>query len=123
MDTSCQNPLCAQPSSCQVRVSVEGPSDQKRSLCDACRVAFQWGTQHGRMKRQRQKVWVLAIADRGTVVQGHAFAGRQQAVQELAQYLQSQEGYDGGADMAEISQWLAQHDERLGVDIFPVSVR
>ncbi len=122
MGKYCQNPLCQHQSSREVRVSVDSPSDETRSLCDACRVVFAWGVQHGRTSRKPRKVWVLAIADRGIIAQGRAFASRQQAVQGLVKYLKAHEGYDGAADMAEVSEWLAEHDERLGVDIFPTSL-
>ncbi len=122
MNRYCQNQLCEHESTREVQVSVEGPSDETRSLCGACKVAFDWGVEHGRMTRKRRKVWVLAIADRGIVVQGTAFGSKQKAVQGLVKYLKTHEDYSGAADMAEVSEWLAEHDERLGVDIFPTTL-
>ncbi len=122
MDTFCQNSLCEHEAVKEVPVSVAKASDQRRSLCAACEEAYTWGVQHGQMLRRRKKVWVLAIADRGMVVEGQVFSRRRQAVQGLANYLKVHEDYDGGADMAEIGQWFADHDERLGAEIFPSSL-
>jgi hypothetical protein len=70
-------------------------------------------------RRRSRKVWVLAVTDRGTVVYGRVFRTRRRAIRDLAEYLRSNEGYDGCADMPSVSDWLAEHDERLGVDLFP----
>ena len=122
MERYCENSLCENEAVKTVPVSVNKPSDQKRSLCAACKEAYDWGVQHGRMTPQRKRVWVLAVADRGMVVHGGAFRKRPQAVKALAEYLRANEDYTGPADMPSICDWLAEHDERLGVDIFPVSL-
>ncbi len=36
--------------------------------------------------------------------------------------LEAHEGYRGPDEMGDILAWLAEHDERVGVDIFPASV-
>ena len=122
MERYCENSLCENEAVKTVPVSVNKPSDQRRSLCAACKEAYDWGVQHGRMTPKNQKVWVLAVTDRGTVVHGRAFSKRPKAVQGLAEYLQANEGYRGPGDMCSIADWLAEHDERLGADIFPASL-
>jgi len=122
MEMYCQNPLCENEASKEVPVSVDKACDQRRSLCVACEEVYTWGVQHGQMKHRPKKVWVLAVADRGMVVEGQAFRSQGQAVQGLANYLKVHEGYDGGADMAEIGEWLAEYDERLGAEIFSASL-
>ena len=116
------NPLCGNEAFKKVPISVAKTPDQKRSLCSACMEAYRWGVRHGQMRCRRKKVWVLAIADRGIVVEGQAFGSQRKAIQGLAKYLKVHEGYDGGADMAEVSEWLAEHDERMGAEIFPASL-
>ena len=49
MNEYCENPLCQNRSTKNVPVSVDKPSDQKRSLCATCQEACTWGVQHGRM--------------------------------------------------------------------------
>jgi len=122
MDRYCQNPLCENDAVKEVPVSVAGASDQKLALCAACQQAYDWGVRHSRRTTRRKRVWVLAVADRGIVVHGGAFISRRKAVSGLAEYLRANEGYDGPADRPRISDWLAEHDERLGVDIFPASL-
>ena len=122
MEKYCENPLCENEAVVEVPVSVNKPSDRKRSLCAVCRQAYDWGVQHGRITSRPKKVWVLAIADRGIVVHGGVFASKRKALRCLIDYLKANEGYDGPADMPSISDWLAEHDERLGVDIFPASL-
>ncbi len=122
METYCQNPLCQNQAFKEVPISVAKASDRRRSLCATCEQVYTWGVRHGQMTRHRKKVWVLAIADRGMVVQGQAFGSQRKAVQGLVEYLKTYEGYDGGADMAEVGEWLAEHDERLGAEIFPTSL-
>ena len=122
METYCQNPSCGNEAVAEVPVSMNKPSDQKRSLCIACERAYRWGVWHGRMTPRRKTVWVLAVADRGVVVHGGAFRTRRKAVQDLVEYLRANDDYTGPSDMPSVSDWLAEHDERLGVDIFPASL-
>jgi len=70
----------------------------------------------------RQQVWVLAVVERGMVVYGQVFRKRPHAIRGLAEYLRANEGYDGPATMPSLGAWLAEHDDRLGADIFPASV-
>lgn len=122
MEEYCQNPLCESEAIKEVPVSVRKASDQKRSLCAACEEVYTWGVQQGTMSSERKRVWVLAIADRGIVVHGQAYGRRLQAVQGLAEYLKSNEDYTGPAQMPAISDWLAEHDERLSVELFTASL-
>jgi hypothetical protein len=122
MERFCENSLCENEAVRMVPVSVNTPSDQKRSLCAAYKEAYDWGVQHGRMTPGRKKIWVLAVADRGTVVHGRAFRRRSKAVQGLAEYLTAHDGYTGPAEMPSICDWLAEHDERLSIEIFPASL-
>jgi hypothetical protein len=122
MEKFCQNDLCENEAVRQVPVSVNGPCDQRRAVCAACKEAYDWGVQHGRMTPQNNRLWVLAVTDRGTVVHGRIFRKRPKAVGGLAEYLRSNEGYTGSADMPSICDWMAEHNERLGADIFPASM-
>ena len=119
MEKSCENPLCQRPALEQVPVSIEGPCDQKRSLCAACKAAYDWGVRHGRMAALPPRIWVLAVSDMGLVVHSGAFRTRRKAVQGLAEYLRTYQGYRGPAAMPPISDWLAERAEDLGVDVFP----
>lgn len=122
MERYCQNPLCENEASKIVSVSVDKPSDQKRSLCAICEEAYSWGVQHRRISSVPKKVWVLHVTDGGEVVHAGVFRNRRKAVQDLVRYLRAQEGYKGPEDLPGISDWLAEHDERLGVDLFPTSL-
>jgi len=52
MKDFCQNQYCGNPGARVVQVSVEGPGDQKRTLCTACEEAYTWGVQHGTIAAQ-----------------------------------------------------------------------
>ena len=119
MDRHCQNSLCENEAVKEVTVSVAKASDQKRAVCAACTEAYDWGVRHGRMTPKRKRIWVLAVADRGVIVHGGAFGSKRRAVEALVEYLSANEDYSGPSDMPSISDWLAEHHERLGVDIFP----
>jgi hypothetical protein len=122
MEQYCQNPLCENTATNVVAVSVDQPSDQHRSLCAACEEAYSWGVQHGCMTTTPKKLWIAAVTHRGDVVHAEALAGKVKAVKALAEYLKTEEGYDGPADLPDICAWLAEHDERLGIEIFCASV-
>lgn len=47
MKEFCENEYCDTPGATVVPVSVEKPSDQKRTLCCTCQEAYTWGVQHG----------------------------------------------------------------------------
>jgi len=47
MKEFCENSLCKHPGVKAVPVSVDGPSDQTRTLCAACEEVYSWGVQHG----------------------------------------------------------------------------
>jgi len=49
MKEFCENPWCEAPGFKEVPVSVNGPADEKRTLCTLCEEAYTWGVQHGRM--------------------------------------------------------------------------
>ena len=122
MKRYCQNPLCENEAVKVVPVSVDRPADQKRALCAACEEVYTWGVQHGGFTSAPKKVWVLHVSDAGTVVHAGAFRNKRSAVRDLAAYLQTQEGYHGPESLPSICDWLAEHKERLGVDIFPAPV-
>jgi hypothetical protein len=52
----CQNEHCQNPGAKVVPVSVEGPSDQRRTLCITCEEAYTWGVQHGTIRAQAKTV-------------------------------------------------------------------
>ena len=118
MKTYCENPLCDTEAVTVVEVSVKKPSDEKRSLCACCEEVYFWGVQHGKMLSCRQKQWILAIADRGIITYAEAHPSKKMAEQALIDYLREEENYDGPDDIGEAGNWLAEHDERLGAEIF-----
>jgi hypothetical protein len=122
MERYCQNPYCENEATKTIPVSVDRPSDQKRALCAVCEEVYTWGIQHGQITSMPKKVWVLHVTDACTAVHTGAFRNRRRAVRDLAQYLKGREGYCGPVDLPAICAWLAEHNERLGVDIFPASL-
>ncbi|HUT59469.1 MAG TPA: hypothetical protein VNA25_16590 [Phycisphaerae bacterium] len=116
MKPFCENPNCESPAVKEVPVSVNLPSDQKRSLCATCEEAYSWGVQHGVMTSWRP-VWVLAVADRGVIGHLAVFRKRKDADGGLVDYLRTYHGYSGSADRKAVRQWLGEHDERLSVEI------
>jgi len=122
MERYCQNPLCENEAAKIVPVSVDKPSDQKRALCAACEEVYTWGVQHGCFTSVPKKVWVLHVTDGGTVVHATVFRKRRKAVSDLVLYLRAEGGYSGPDDLPGICDWMAEHKEHLGVDIFPAFV-
>ena len=118
MEKYCQNPLCDTEAVKEVEVSVKKPSDEKRSLCACCEEVFVWGVQHGKKLSCSHKQWILAIADRGVIPYAEAYPSKKMAEQGLIDYLREEENYDGHDDIGEAGNWLAEHDERLGAEIF-----
>ena len=118
MEKYCQNPLCQSEAGKQVKVSVKKASDERRSLCACCETVFSWGVQHGKLLSHKQKQWILAIADKGIVAYAEAYSSQEKAEQGLIDYLRKEERYDGPDDISEAASWLAEHDERLGAEIF-----
>jgi hypothetical protein len=47
MKEFCENEYCENPGAKVVPVSVDKPSDQRRTLCAPCEEAYTWGVQHG----------------------------------------------------------------------------
>lgn len=117
MKKFCDNPNCENPAFKEVPVSVNKPSDQKRTLCVACEEAYSWGVQHGAISGRVKEVWPVAVADRGVVVHVHAYADAKAAVKALAAYLAEFNEYTGPADIRVIRRWLRRHDENLSVEI------
>lgn len=122
MEQYCQNPLCENEATKIVAVSVDKPSDQRRSLCAVCDEAYSWGVQHGGMRPTPKKLWIAAVTHGGNVVHAEAVVGKVKAVRALAEYLKTEEGYVGPAELPGICAWLAEHDERLGIELFRASV-
>ena len=118
MEKYCQNPLCQAEAVKEVRVSVRKASDERRSLCTCCAEVFVWGVQHGKMLARKQKQWILAIADKGIIAYAEAYSSQKKAEQGLIDYLRREETYDGPDEISEAANWLAEHDERLGAEIF-----
>lgn len=118
MKTFCENPLCDTEAVRQVKVSVKQPSDERRSLCATCEEVYVWGVQHGKMLSRRQKLWILAITDSSVIVYAEAHPSKKMAEQGLIDYLRQEENYDGPDVIGKAGNWLAEHDERLGAEIF-----
>ena len=122
MKKFCENTYCETEAVEEVPVSVNRSGDQKRYLCATCFEAYTWGVQHGRITYQRKKVWVLAIADKGIIAHVQTFHCKSEAQKGLLAYLRSYEQYQGTDDFEEALQWVAEHDERLSVEIVCQSV-
>ena len=118
MEKYCQNTLCHAEPVKEVEVSVKKPSDERRSLCARCKEVFDWGVQHGKMLWRKRKQWILAIADKGIIAYAEAYSSQKKAEQGLIDYLRKEERYDGPDEISEAASWLAEHDERLGAEIF-----
>lgn len=116
MKQFCENPNCESPAVKEVPVSVNLPSDQKRSLCAACEEAYSWGVQHGVMTSWRP-VWALAVADRGVIGHLGVFRRKKHAEEGLVDYLRAYQGYSGPAGRKAVRRWIREHDERLSVEI------
>jgi hypothetical protein len=67
----------------------------------------------------RRQVWVGAVSHKGTVVHATVVSDKTKAIKALAEYFRTQEGYHGPAELPGICSWMAEHDERLGIDLFP----
>ncbi len=117
MKPFCENPNCENPGFKEVAVSVNEPSDQKRTLCATCEEAYTYGVQHGMMSGKVKEVWLVAVADRGIVVNVRAYADAKTAIKALAAYLAEFNDYAGPADIRAVRRWLRRHDERLSVEI------
>ena len=72
MDKYCHNPLCDSEAVKDVKVSVNRPSDEKRSLCACCEEVFLWGVQHGKMlsggqahQRPHGRMTVVPVEEKG----------------------------------------------------------
>jgi len=117
MKPFCENPNCETPGFKVVPVSVNKPSDQKRTLCATCHEAYTWGVQHGTISSRVKEVWLVAIADRGIVAHVQAYADAKTAIKALAAYLAEFNDYAGPADIRAVRCWLRQHDENLSVEI------
>jgi hypothetical protein len=117
MKEFCENPNCETPGFKEVPVSVNKPSDQKRTLCATCEEAYTWGVQHGSISSRMKEVWLVAVADRGIVAHVYAYPDAKAAIKELAAYLAENNGYAGPKDIRAIRRWLHRHDENLSVEI------
>ena len=122
MEEYCQNPLCENEAGKDVPVSVNRASDERRSLCAVCEEAYSWGVQHGRMTMTKKTVWIVAVTHRGDTVHAQVVESKLDAVKALAEYLRAHEDYAGPDELPGICNWMAQHDEHLGADIFAASL-
>ena len=122
MEKYCQNQLCENEAAKDVPVSVDRASDESRSLCAVCEEAYSWGVQHGRMTMTRKTVWIVAVTHRDDTVHAQVVESKLDAVKALAEYFRTQEGYHGPAELPGICDWMAQHVEHLGADIFAASL-
>ena len=117
MKPFCDNPNCNNPGFKEVPVSVNKPSDQKRTLCATCEESYTWGVQHGRISSRVKEVWLVAVADRGIVAHVRAYPDAKTAIKALAAYLAEFNEYTGPADIRAVRRWLREHDENLSVEI------
>lgn len=122
METYCKNPFCETRAVREVPVSVNKPSDQVRAVCATCEEAYTWGVQHGKKVSQQRIVWILAIANRGIIAHVTAYNSKAEAEKGMVEYLRECECYDCAGDVNLAYLWLAEHDERLSVEITPQDV-
>ena len=122
MEKYCQNPLCPNEVPKQPCLSVRRPLHGRPVLCATCRRAYDWGATLAAMATVPKKLWVAAVTHRGDVVHAKAVVGKVKAVRALAEYLKTEEGYVGPAELPGICAWLAEYDERLGIELFCASV-
>jgi hypothetical protein len=122
MEQYCQNPLCPNEVPEQPCLPVEGSPHGRPVLCATCRRAYDWGATLAAMATVPKELWVAAVTHRGDVVHAVVVAGKVKAVKALAEYLKTEEGYVGPAELPGICAWLAEHDERLGIELFAASV-
>ena len=83
--------------------------------CPNCRARR---TRDGKSYIESRRIWILVVADRGMIAYAKGFRRRRRAQSALATYLRRYEDYDGPEDLPSIANWLAEHDERLSVEIF-----
>ena len=117
METYCQNTFCETPAVEEVPVSVKKPSDEVRSLCATCHEAYTWGVQHGKKVSQQRKLWILAIANRGTIAHVTVCISKDEAEKAMVEYLQENENCNCAGDVNLAYLWLNEHDERLSIEI------
>jgi len=60
---------------------------------------------------------VLAIADKGLIAFAKTFGSKEKTEKALAEYLRCNEYYNGPDDTSRVWDWLAEHDERLSVEL------
>jgi len=116
------NPLCPNEVPKQPCLPVERSSHGRPVLCATCRRACDWGATLAAMATVPKKLWVAAVTHRGNVVHAEAVVGKVKAVKALAEYLKTEEGYVGPAQLPGICAWLGEHDERLGIELFRASM-
>lgn len=122
MTRQCANPLCPNEVVKHPCLSRRRPPHGRPVLCATCRRAYDWGAKLAGMATLPKTLWVAAITHRGDVVYADAVAGKVKAVKALAEYLKAEEGYAGPPEFPGICAWLAEHDERLGIELFAASV-
>jgi hypothetical protein len=69
------------------------------------------------MSVSKRLVWVLAVADKGLIVHAKAFCSKKEAERATCEYLRCYENYDGPDDITRARDWLAEHHERLIVNL------
>ncbi len=114
----CQNPLCDSQAVFTVEILATASLNNKRIICPRCHEVYRWGLHRGESIARRQRLWVLAIADRGMVAFAQAYSSQERAEQGLIDYLRTEENYTGPDEISAAASWLADHDERLGAEIF-----
>jgi len=72
--------------------------------------------------RHKQRVWVLIVMDKGTVVHVRICNSQAAAEKGLVKYLREDHGYEGQEDLEAVSEWIEQHGQCLGVDIVPQDI-
>ncbi len=123
METYCQNPLCENTAVKEVPVSVRTPADQVRALCASCEEAYTWGVQHGKMIAWQGMFWILAVADRGIIAHICVYNSKAEAEKGMVEYLREYENCNFLEDINLAYLWLAEHDERLTVEIISQEVK
>ena len=108
MTEFCQNPCCENEGSKEVPVSVNGPGDQRRTLCAACEEAYSWGVQHGRFTAENEPLWIAVVTDRGIVAYARSFRSQIEAENAIIDYLTEHHGCHVGRCLQAVYEWVGE---------------
>ena len=68
------------------------------------------------------EVWVAAVTYEYDTIRAEVVKSRHKAIEALARYLRTHEGYIGPAEMSDICDWMTEYNERFGIDLFSATL-